>query len=384
MKITIVGAGNAGVITALHYAYYTRYFGNYEIELVYDPNISVVPVGQGTLVDVPNLLWVALCTDWYTNKIKATPKFGILYEDWGKKNKKFFHEFAFPNTAIQFDPETLHEYILNSGLFKVRHENIDNLDKIDANAIFDCRGNQDIEDSNYDNVINPLNACLLATSKEKDQTQFWTRAVATPDGWTFVIPNSTDTTSYGYIFNSDYTTQDDAESNFNDMFGKDFPDGIDSKKLDFKSYVAKEPITKKDGKVIILNGNRLAFIEPLEATAMSLYLNQARNTYDYLVNKEADINYLNLKIKQTIREQATFILWHYLKGSTYDTPFWEYAMKLTEFGIDESDTRFYNVINTVKNTDEQNIRDHSKFIEQAAYGTWPHWSFKNWYENVIC
>ena len=168
------------------------------------------------------------------------------------------------------------------------------------------------------------------------------------------------------------------------MFGKDFPDGIDSKKLDFKSYVAKEPITKKDGKVIILNGNRLAFIEPLEATAMSLYLNQARNTYDYLVNKEADINYLNLKIKQTIREQATFILWHYLKGSTYDTPFWEYAMKLAEFGIDESDTRFYNVINTVKNTDELNIRDHSKFIEQAAYGTWPHWSFKNWYENVIC
>ena len=59
-------------------------------------------------------------------------------------------------------------------------------------------------------------------------------------------------------------------------------------------------------------------------------------------------------------------------------------MEIAEFGIDESDTRFYNVLNTVKNTNELNIRDHSKFIEQAAYGTWPHWSFKNWYENVIC
>ena len=84
MKITIVGAGNAGVITALHYAHYTRDFGDIEIELVHDPNIPVVPVGQGTLVDVPYLLWGALCTDWYTNKIKATPKFGVLYENWGK------------------------------------------------------------------------------------------------------------------------------------------------------------------------------------------------------------------------------------------------------------------------------------------------------------
>ena len=84
MKICVVGAGNAGVITALHYAHYTRDFGDIEIELVHDPEIPVVPVGQGTLLDVTNLLWNALGTDWYTNKIKATPKLGILYENWGK------------------------------------------------------------------------------------------------------------------------------------------------------------------------------------------------------------------------------------------------------------------------------------------------------------
>ena len=385
MKICVVGAGNAGVITALHYAHYTRDLNEYEIELVYDPNIPVVPVGQGTFVDVPNLLFLSLQTDWYTNPIKATPKFGILYENWGKKNNKFFHEFAGHQTAFQYDPETFQEFILNSGLFKVRHENIDDIDKIDADVVFDCRGNKDKDDSNYHSVINPLNACLLATSEEKDHAQLWTRSVCTPDGWTFIIPNSANSTSYGYLFNSDYTTQDDAESNFNDIFGKDFPNGIDSKRLDFKSYIAKEPITQKDDKIIILNGNRLAFIEPLEATSMTLYLTQAKNTFDYLVLKYTDrnIHYMNSKIKETFREQSTFILWHYLKGSTYNTPFWEYAMEIAKFGIDDSDTKFTNVINTCANTSEVDIRDFYKF-EQIAYGSWPYWSFKNWYENVIC
>lgn len=383
MKITIVGAGNAGVITALHYGYYTRDFGNIEIELIHDPDIPVVPVGQGTLLDVTTLLWSALCTDWHTNKIKATPKLGVLYENWGKKNNKFFHAFPLYNTAIHYDPETLQKHILNSGLFNVKHGNINDLDKIDTDAIFDCRGNKDKDVSNYDDVVNPLNSCLLATSEKKDPTQFWTRAVATPDGWTFIIPNI-DTTSYGYLFNSDYTTQDDAESNFNDIFGKDFPNGIDSKKLNFTSYVAKEPVTKKDGKVIILNGNRLAFLEPLEATSTTLYLDQARFSFDYLISKETNIHYISSRIRQMFKEQATFILWHYLKGSTYDTPFWKYAMKSAEFGIDESDTKFFNTINTIKHEDEVNIRDMNKYPDLSPYGVWPHWSFKNWYENVIC
>ena len=56
MKISIVGGGNAGCITALHYAFYTQDIDNLEIELIYNPDIPPEPVAQGTLLDVPKLL----------------------------------------------------------------------------------------------------------------------------------------------------------------------------------------------------------------------------------------------------------------------------------------------------------------------------------------
>ena len=68
MKISIVGGGNAGCITALHYAFYTQDIDNLEIELIYNPDIPPEPVGQGTLLDVPKLLGLSVCG----NKLKDT------------------------------------------------------------------------------------------------------------------------------------------------------------------------------------------------------------------------------------------------------------------------------------------------------------------------
>ena len=85
MKITVIGAGNAGCLTALHYGYYTRNRKDISVELIHNPNRPPEKVGQGSLQDLPKLLWESMSVDWYDNPIDATPKFGILYEDWGKK-----------------------------------------------------------------------------------------------------------------------------------------------------------------------------------------------------------------------------------------------------------------------------------------------------------
>ena len=55
-----------------------------------------------------------------------------------------------------------------------------------------------------------------------DHSQNWTRAVATPDGWTFVIPNAANTTSYGYLYNKDITPLEDASANFLKYLVKNF------------------------------------------------------------------------------------------------------------------------------------------------------------------
>ena len=90
MKIVIIGGGNGGVWTALYYGYHTRNNKDIEVELIYDPKIDTFPVGQATILGSPRFLFEACGIDWYHNEIRATPKFGILYENFSKKN--IFHD----------------------------------------------------------------------------------------------------------------------------------------------------------------------------------------------------------------------------------------------------------------------------------------------------
>ena len=94
MKITVVGAGNGGCLTALHLGWYARQFDYIEIELIYNPDILPEPVGQATLLELPSLLWGSLGFNWYDNPIHATFKSGILYENWGRKKDKHFHDLS--------------------------------------------------------------------------------------------------------------------------------------------------------------------------------------------------------------------------------------------------------------------------------------------------
>ena len=87
MKIVVLGAGNAGSMTALLYAFYSKKHEHIEIELIHDPNVQSETVGQATLTKHPTLLWMGTGFNWYENKIHATFKSGILYEGWGKINE---------------------------------------------------------------------------------------------------------------------------------------------------------------------------------------------------------------------------------------------------------------------------------------------------------
>ena len=162
MKIVIIGGGSAGVWTALYYAYNTRNNKDIEVELIYDPEIDSFPVGQALLPGPSILLWQACGIDWYHNEVHATPKLGILYENWSEKTPYFFHGFPFEQIAMQADPKYLQKYILNSGLFAVKEENVTDLDTVDADVIFDCRGNTDKGDIEYESLYGPVNSVLLA------------------------------------------------------------------------------------------------------------------------------------------------------------------------------------------------------------------------------
>ena len=110
MKIAIIGAGNAGCVTALKLL--ERRIKP-EITIYHDPKEHPIEqVGQGSLPTFPALVYDVLGVDWYNNPIDATLKTGILYEGWGKKQYEIFHPFQMNVVGAHFVPSKLSNVII--------------------------------------------------------------------------------------------------------------------------------------------------------------------------------------------------------------------------------------------------------------------------------
>jgi hypothetical protein len=374
MKITILGKGNAGVLSALHFSKYTQNLKNPpKIELIHDKEISPVPVGQATNLTVTKLLWDCLGTSYINEQdFSFTEKTGIMYENWGKKNKKIWHPFPVGNFAFHFNPSEFQNYVINQlDKVKVIEKNIPDYDKIDTDFIIDCRGTpKDL--SNYHNLINPLNHVLLAKLPPKKDYVKWTRTIATPDGWCFYIPLK-DRISLGYNFNSGITSIEKAKENF-----KKYLD-VDEIHNDFsyKQYLAKNPII--DNRVF-LNGNRLFFLEPLEATAVASYVEWNRKIFDCVINKYKTQDQIIKEFKTYINQIQNFILYHYKNGSIYNTKFWKYAKKLCN---NNEDTSLNNIVEYVNKNNFDMLRNEVDFEKHSHfYGQWKKWNIKLWTSSI--
>ena len=370
-KVSVVGGGNAGCITSLYLSWYKK---DLEVELIYNPDIPCERVGQASVLDPPKLLWSATGFNWYNNPIHATFKSGILYEGWGQSNEKLFHGFPAHSMAMHYCPWEMQKHVLNSGLFKVTEGDVDPQD-VDADYVFDCRGKPK-DFSDYDELINPTNAAILAKPKWDTTKAFWSRHITTPDGWTFVIPTHTESPSHdycvGYCYNSDITQKEEAEYNLLEMFDVEV-----TKHLKYKNYLAKNPIIDDR---IFLNGNRLFFLEPLESSSVQAYVECARYFVDYIITKKEPIEQAAYSAKQYIKQLQNFVLWHYQFGSKYNTPFWDYATKLSF-----RDKTFDAMVEYCKQTTKRDILPKSyggATSDASQYGQWPANSFKVWYDGM--
>ncbi len=374
MKITIVGAGNAGCFTALHYAWWTRGSG-IEIELIHNPSVRPEPVGQATVLEPPHLLFGALGFNWAENTIHATPKSGLVYEGWGKVNEKVSHPFPADKMGMHNCPWEMQNYILESGRFNVVEDDVDPKD-VDADYVFDCRGKPK-DFSEYKKLKNPINAAILAKPNWNTLECLWSRHIATPDGWTFIIPTHPDSPSHdycvGYLYNSDITSKEDAQQNCLDLFDVDI-----KKHLPFNNYVVKNPVVDDR---IFLNGNRLFFIEPLESSATQTYLWWVRNSCDMILTKQKMFDDGIKEINTYIERIQNFVLWHYHFGSKYDTPFWKYAKTLTfkdpSFNIFLKNSRKVNRDDALYSSYGGKVDDMDE-----SYAYWDLLSFKAWDEGM--
>ena len=376
-KIAIIGAGNAGCITALHFYFHGR--DKFEIEIYHSPEKHPIErVGQGTTIPPAAIISSVFSSDWYNNEIGSTFKSGILYEGWGKSKDEFFHAFPMTNMAMHYIPQKLSNLVLTCGLFKVKEQTIDDPEKeIDSDWIIDCRGRHNRDQNNYEPLINPLNSCLLYRKDGKDVGLDLTRTVATPNGWTFVIPNS-DSVSYGYLYNDTITSTQAARDDFIERFNLPETDysnlttNID--KISFDNYVAKDIFV---GERTILNGNRYSFLEPLEATSTRFYQSVCRFVWDYMQGNRTKIE-SNYNIKRLVKQLETFILWHYQFGSKYDTPFWKYAKSLPF----KPDSQFKELLEQSKLESYFELESKPRYDGDYYADQWTYSSFRYWHDGV--
>ncbi len=352
-KIAVVGRGTAGALAA---ASVTRLLpeGEHELHHIYDSRIPVIGVGEGSwpsLVRELHLL-TNLAHETLQQRLHGTRKYGVSFEGWGRRNHDFTHFFTPQQVsyAYHLSADFMGELLAES----TRAQHIDakvlKITKVDGGAqvefesraperydlVFDARGfPRELNAAEHIDisfiptntaVIRRCPAMLTTTEGEPFRQPTYTRAVARPHGWVFVIP-LTAHTSYGYIFNRDLTSMDEIESDFDSLLqSDDVPEFEQRAVIRFPNFIHRRIY---DGAIARI-GNSAAFMEPLEATAIvsaqlqigMVLETRLRRSAEFL---ESDAAAVNRFLINNMLCYGLFVGWHYSCGSAFDTEFWRYA-----------------------------------------------------------
>ena len=352
-KIAIVGRGTAGSLAA---ASVTRLHpdNDYELHHIYDSRIPVIGVGEGSWPSLVQQLQqlTKLPHAAVQQRLKGTRKYGVAFEGWGRRNRDFTHYFTPQQVSYayhlsaDFMAELLHEatraHHIDAKVLKIaRVEGGAEVEFEDRapehyDLVFDARGfpKELHPDHHIDISFIPTNTAVIrrcpaivAESGEGPVLQHtYTRAVARPHGWIFVIPLTVHT-SYGYIFNRDVSNLAEVEADFDAFLDADGVSEFEQRAvIPFPNFVHRQIY---DGAVARI-GNAAAFMEPLEATAIVSAQLQIGMVLHIRLNRpveslERDAPVVNQFLVNNMLCYGLFVGWHYSCGSQYDTEFWRNA-----------------------------------------------------------
>ena len=352
-KIAVVGQGTAGSLAA---ASVSRFHpdSDHELHHIYDSRIPVIGVGEGSwpslvqhlrqLTDLPD--------ETVQRRLKGTRKYGVAFEGWGRLDRDFIHYFRPQRVsyAYHLSADLMADLLREST--RARHIDAKVLDiaKVDGGArvefegraserydlVFDARGfpgelhpDRHIGISFIPTDTAVIRRCpaIVEESGEGPLLQHtYTRAVARPHGWIFVIPLTVHT-SYGYIFNRELSGLAEVEADFDAFLEADGVTEFERRAvIRFPNFVHRRIY---DGAVARI-GNAAAFMEPLEATAIVSAQLQIGIVLQTRLNRpvehlERDAPAVNRFLIDNMLCYGLFVGWHYSRGSRYDSGFWRYA-----------------------------------------------------------
>ena len=352
-KVAVLGRGTAGSLAA---ASVSRLLpeGEYELHHIYDSRIPVIGVGEGSWPSLVAELHrlTNLPHDIVQQRLKGTRKYGIGFEGWGRRNQDFIHYFSPQQVsyAYHLSADLLGDLLHESTNAHHIDRKVLNITRVDGGAevefeggererydlVFDARGfpRQHDPEQHIDISFIPTNKAIIrrcpAIIEEepgKAAAQFtYTRSIARPHGWVFVIP-LTAHTSYGYVYNSEISSQEAVEADFDELLETDGVAEFEQRAvIAFPNFVHRRIY---DGAVARV-GNAAAFMEPLEATAIVFAQLQIGMVLQMRFNRppefhERDVEVVNRFLINYVLCSGLFVGWHYSFGSIHDSEFWRYA-----------------------------------------------------------
>jgi len=316
MHIAIIGKGTSAIISALNCIK-----RGHQVTFFYDPATPHINVGESTTPVIHKLIYDALgvCSHRLIQEGIASYKMGINFVDWGV-GKKFYHNFAGESWAIHFDTKIfndyIHSYLLEHRKASYVGKRVEDAQDIlnEYDFVINCAGWED-ESSYIDPAFKSVNAAVLFTEQLNmdcyDDT-LRTLHLATEDGWQFGLPfPSQNIIKCGYLFDKNLTSHSEVEKKISGEVYETFS---------WTPRYAKELIPEQR---VSINGNRLFFIEPLQALSLDYTNLFSEFICDYLEDPtEENRRCINSRYLQDMWAYQISLAYHYQFGSIHDSKFW--------------------------------------------------------------
>ena len=337
MKIAVLGAGSAGILTT---GCILKDFKNRgidcEVTHIFDPNIPILGVGESTTSEVTFAIGQAFDFIFATEakELNSTTKYGTHYIDWRKDDIIFPFQSGYH--AVHFDArdfakmglERLKKLYPNYTLLEGTVSNDIMWDQVGValavnkelhvfDYVIDCRGRPtDFTDYKECDLI--LNSALVYDDPEPSDFGF-TRHVAHKYGWMFVIPLQ-HRTSHGFLYNKDFCSREQAEQELIRITDATEKDIENFRTFDLKPYYCKKTIQGR----MLKSGNRAVFFEPMSANSLYMTIKNAEIFSQY-IRKEITQDIANDLCILNYRAVEDLINLIYHGGSIYENKFWNWA-----------------------------------------------------------
>ncbi|MCX7121888.1 MAG: tryptophan 7-halogenase [Gammaproteobacteria bacterium] len=265
-----------------------------------------------------------------------------------KKSPKLYNDVQAHYYAYHFDATLLANYLARWAAVRgiqhvydnLTHAELDNDGNIrcvigadgkkyTADLFIDCSGFAGflIEKTLKEPIVSFENSLLTDSAiainfpenPAQDGIRPYTTATAMKAGWTWEIPHF-DTSGNGYVYASQFISDDDAEKEIRQFFGKK-AEKATVRKIKFQSRRRENAWVKN----CVSIGLSSQFLEPLESTGLyfvyaalyQLIRNFPKKTIDPVLRDK-----FNQKIRFMVDEMKDFIIMHFKTCRRSDTPFW--------------------------------------------------------------